>query len=377
MALWARPRRARRCAQRPCWPRWAMREALRRRAAALGPPSGQAAAIGIAINTGEAWWASSVREPAHYTAIGDAREHRRAPRGLHRPGKIFITRSTFEEVGNMIESSAAVVRVQGKAELLEMFEVTQIYPDRRPDARPRGVPPPSRRSHRAAPRPPDPWGRSGRDVTVVPGARAPDEEPRTHGVPTAKPPVAAQTDRSGAARSRPQRPGHAPPTAAPRHRSRADDGRRRRRAAGEARRREPSAPPPAQRRRAARRERPGRAHRRGPGHRTAAAGQGAPPERLRPRRREQRRRARRPVATRQPRGDAEPRGRRVGFGRAVPTPAATPRSTGRRDRQPPAPRCARPRAARPRRSASGADLPRPHPQAGRFRLLNRGFRRSA
>lgn len=88
--------------------------------------------IGISINTGESIVGSiGSKEIMNYTAIGDAVNTSARLEGLTGRGKLHITRSTYNEVHDMVEGKwMPPARVQGKAEPLEYFDVLKVHSDR-------------------------------------------------------------------------------------------------------------------------------------------------------------------------------------------------------------------------------------------------------
>jgi len=129
MALWGAPAFTPYDARRAVLASWCMREAFIEVKDKWAPRLGRPVEIGIAINTGEAMVGSIGSETLkNYTAIGDAVNTAARLEGVTGAGRIQITRATYEEVKDMIEGEWQVpVRVQGKAEPLEMFLVTDIH----------------------------------------------------------------------------------------------------------------------------------------------------------------------------------------------------------------------------------------------------------
>ncbi len=131
MALWGAPLPQQNGARRAIACAWAMREAFAEVRARWAPRLGRPVEMGIAINTGEAmvgWLGSETHKS--YTAIGDAVNTAARLEGETGPGKIHVTRSTYAEIMDMVEGEwRKPIKVQGKQDALEIFDVLSIRKD--------------------------------------------------------------------------------------------------------------------------------------------------------------------------------------------------------------------------------------------------------
>jgi len=138
MALWGAPMANVLDARRAVLCAWEMQRAFRNVKIKYERQVGSPLDIGISINTGEAIIGSiGSRELKNYTAIGDAVNTSARLEGITGRGKIHITKSTYVEVMDMVGGKwMPPVRVQGKKEPLEYFDITAV------DASRVGLPPP-------------------------------------------------------------------------------------------------------------------------------------------------------------------------------------------------------------------------------------------
>jgi class 3 adenylate cyclase len=131
MALWGAPLPQQNGARRAIACAWAMREAFAEVRARWAPRLGRPVEMGIAINTGEAMvgWLGSESQKS-YTAIGDAVNTAARLEGETGAGKIHVTRSTYLEIQDMVEGEwRKPIKVQGKQDALEIFDVLSIRKD--------------------------------------------------------------------------------------------------------------------------------------------------------------------------------------------------------------------------------------------------------